>query len=153
MVAWLERLFPGLRGTVYRITSSPSDEYNCLAWAVGVTDAWWWPVSLHGKRVHWPGGVAREETIEAFCAAFGSVGYVPCDSEHPEAGFEKVAVFADAQGTPTHAARQLPAGHWTSKLGRADDIEHDLRALEGDLYGTVVRALKRPLPGTSSPGT
>ena len=151
MVEWLERLFPGLRGTAYRITSPPTDKYNCLAWAVGVTDAWWWPISKHGKLVHWPAGVAREETVDAVRAALGTVGFVPCDGERPEAGFEKVALFADARRTPTHAARQLPDGRWTSKLGQADDVEHDLRALEGDVYGTVVLVLKRPLSAAISP--
>lgn len=38
-------------------------------------------------------------------------------------------------GIPSHAARQLPNGRWTSKCGQAEDIEHDLRDLEGRLYG------------------
>jgi hypothetical protein len=149
MVEWLERLFPGLRGTVYRITSPPTDKYNCIAWAVGVTDAWWWPVSHQGKRIHWPTGAASVETLDAFRDVLDLLGFVPCDGEQFEAGFEKVALFADAQQTPTHAARQLPAGYWTSKLGQGDDIEHDLHALEGDIYGKVVLVLKRPLPGST----
>jgi hypothetical protein len=59
---------------------------------------------------------------------------------------EKIAIFADATGSPTHAARQLTSGRWTSKLGEAEDIEHELRAIEGDIYGTVVAILKRPRP-------
>lgn len=146
MVEWLERQFPGLRGTAYRITSPPAEVYNCVAWAVGVADAWWWPIGHQGKRVHWPAGLSQLEPLDAFREALGASGFVPCDSEVIEPGFEKVALFADANQTPTHAARQLPGGTWTSKLGRADDIEHDLRALEGDVYGTVVLFLKRPVP-------
>jgi hypothetical protein len=59
---------------------------------------------------------------------------------------EKVALFADPAGIPTHAARQLASGQWTSKLGQAEDIEHELRALEGEIYGVVALILKRPLP-------
>ena len=46
-------------------------------------------------------------------------------------------------GIPTHAARQLRSGRWTSKLGQAEDIEHELRALEGAIHGAVVLILKR----------
>jgi hypothetical protein len=149
MVEWLERLFPRLIGTPYRITSPATDVYNCLAWAARVTNGWWWPVGDPGT-VHWPPGVARQETLEALRDAFATLGYAPCDTEEPEAGFEKVALFADAQGLPTHAARQLFAGCWTSKLGRGEDIEHDPRALEGEAYGTVALVVKRPLGETAS---
>ena len=63
--------------------------------------------------------------------------------EAPEPGWEKVALYAAADGTPTHAARQLSGGRWSSKFGRAQDVEHALRALEGADYGTVVRILRR----------
>ena len=56
-----------------------------------------------------------------------------------------MAVFADPTG-PTHAARQLADGRWSSKLGRREDIEHVLDALagvDGDEYGQVVQVLKR----------
>src|SRR5207244_363796 len=43
MVTDLEALFPGLRGTSYRITSPPDSAYNCVAWAAGDQASWWWP--------------------------------------------------------------------------------------------------------------
>jgi hypothetical protein len=39
----LEDVFPGLQGTAYRVTSPADRGYNCIAWAAGVTDDWWWP--------------------------------------------------------------------------------------------------------------
>ena len=54
-----------------------------------------------------------------------------CDGQDLETDFDKIAVFANDQGIPTHAARQLPSGRWSSKLGELEDIEHDLRDLEG----------------------
>jgi hypothetical protein len=48
-------------------------------------------------------------------------------------------------GEPTHAARQLPNGKWTSKLGRWQDIEHELDGLVGEMYGTVKQILKRAI--------
>jgi hypothetical protein len=145
MVEHLLRLFPHLRPETFSVTSVPDRAYNCVAWAAGVTDDWWWPVDKE-RRSFWPPGVARLETLEAFCAAFATLGYAPCPAEEHEAGFEKVALFADAEGIPTHAARQLVNGRWTSKLGRAEDIEHALHDLEGDIYGSVVLILRRPIP-------
>jgi hypothetical protein len=141
MVAHLEALFPGLRGSAYQVTSPPDTGYNCLAWAASDQGRWWWP-DTPPKR-YWPAGVLREETLVAFQQAFTSLGYSPCASDELEAGFEKLAVFADADGFPTHAARQLTTGRWTSKLGELEDIEHALRALEGVEYGKVVLVLRR----------
>ena len=76
-------------------------------------------------------------------AAFASLGYTVCEGEGLEAGYEKVALFADAGGRPTHAARQLSGGRWTSKLGTAEDIDHGLYDLEGAIYGAVVLVMKR----------
>jgi hypothetical protein len=67
-----------------------------------------------------------------------------CPGEEAEPDFEKVALFADAQGKPTHAARQLSSGRWTSKLGKKEDLEHALHALSGAVYGSVVLVMKRP---------
>jgi hypothetical protein len=84
--------------------------------------------------------------VVAFRDAFATLGYVVCDDDQLEAGYEKVALFALA-GVPKHAARQLPNGCWTSKLGRIEDIEHALHDLTGMADGSVVLVMKRPVPG------
>lgn len=77
--------------------------------------------------------------------AYGTLGYVECADGELEAGFEKVAIYADAQFTPTHASRQLADGRWTSKLGKLEDIEHDtIDNVNCPTYGTAVRFMKRP---------
>jgi hypothetical protein len=130
---------PWLTSDNYRQTSSIAWEYNCIAWAVGVTNLWWWPIP--GR--YWPAGVAREETISAFIAAFATVGYAPTDSSLLENGVEKVALYAINQ-RPTHAARQLVTGVWTSKMGPNIDIEHDtVEVVAGGIYGEVVAFLGR----------
>ena len=145
MVGKLESLFPRLGTTLYRVTSLKTGDYNCIAWAAGDMSEWWWPLSDPvDQQPFWPAGLVREVTLPAFVAAFATLGYSPCDSDALDPDAEKVAIFADDGGKPTHAARQLANGRWTSKLGRAEDIEHELHALEGDLYGTVVLVLKRP---------
>jgi hypothetical protein len=147
MVAHLEALFPGLRGSAYAVTSPSDDSYNCIAWAADEKRRWWWP---DPPQRYWPAGVLREESVTAFQEAFAALGYVVCVDEELEAGFEKVALFADADGFPTHAARQLASGRWASKLGELEDIEHTLHDLAGVEYGSVVLVLKRPLPAVGA---
>jgi hypothetical protein len=144
MVEHIKVLFPKLQTAPFRVTSVRDPIYNCIAWAAGVTNDWWWPLE-NPEEAHWPDGVPRLRTLEAFRAAFAILGYSVCLSEELEQGFEKVALFANVTGLPTHAARQLPTGHWTSKLGKGEDIEHELHDLEGDLYGRVAVVMKRPL--------
>lgn len=46
----------------------------------------------------------------------------------------------------THAARQLPNGLWTSKLGQLEDITHATpQVIAGSDYGEVMQFMKRPL--------
>jgi hypothetical protein len=144
MVEGIEALFPKLRGGNYQVTSPQDDLYNCIAWAAGVNDYWWWPGNPEGT--YWPDGVPRLATVETFRGAFATLGYTECQSEELEGGFEKIALFATPQGLPKHAARQLLNGRWTSKLGKSEDIEHDLHDVAGAVYGAVVLVMKRPLP-------
>ncbi len=90
-----------------------------------------------------PPGVVREETIDTFRDAFLSLSFVVCNCSNHESGTVKIALFADEMGNPKHAARQLPNGRWTSKIGNLDDIEHELHDLEGSDYGSVVLVMKR----------
>ncbi len=146
MVVRIERIFPGLIGTGYQVTSPQDDTYNCIAWAAGDTTQWWWPgePAAPDNSPYWPSGVPRLETLKAFREAFATLGYTVCDDDRLEAGFEKIAVFA-LLGAPKHAARQLPSGRWTSKLGEWEDIEHALHDLTGMVYGSVALVMKRPL--------
>ena len=142
MLSDIERRFPGLQPAAWRVTSPATDAYNCVAWAVHDTEAWWWPGDP--LLTYWPPGVERAESLPAFRAALATVGLVPCSNADVEQGFEKVAPFADDQGLPTHVARQLPSGRWTSKLGMLQDIEHELNELAGAEYGSVAQVLIRP---------
>jgi hypothetical protein len=130
---------PRLSAKNYRETSPSTWSYNCIAWAAGSTDAWWWPAP--GR--FWPPGVEREETLAAFLEAFATLGYIPCESAELEKDFEKVAIYAVGE-LPAHAARQMGDGRWTSKLGPNIDIEHEtLDALAGGTYGEVRVVLRR----------
>lgn len=139
----IEDLFPKLRGSAFRFTSPIDDSYNCVAWAMGRADGWYWPLG-DAKKSKWPENVARIESLEAFCDAFSTLGYSNCDLADPEGNYEKIAIYASHEGVPSHVARQLIGGRWTSKLGGLEDIEHSLEDLVGLEYGSVAQIMKRP---------
>ncbi len=135
-------LFPRLTPANHRVTSPASPDYNCIAWSAGDTEHWWqpgvpWPVEPHPDDYGL--GVLEQ--------AFASLGYEPCALDAGlEPGFAKVALYASGLFY-THAARQLPTGKWTSKLGNAEDIEHDTPDdVAGGAYGEVLRIMRRAAP-------
>jgi hypothetical protein len=76
--------------------------------------------------------------------AFIALGYEDCVDDSLEEDFEKVALYGSSSFY-THAARQLPSGKWTSKLGKTEDIEHDSpNDVAGGVYGEVVQFMRRP---------
>jgi hypothetical protein len=132
--------FPHLTDANHRVTSPPTAEYNCVAWAAEDTENWWQP------GVYWPNDVPADSFGMAVLEqAFLAIGYVPSDMDFGlEAGFLKVALYGSGLFY-THAARQLPTGKWTSKLGKAEDIEHDHpEDVAGGLYGEVLKVMKWP---------
>lgn len=133
--------FPNLESCEWQVTSPSSVFYNCIAWVMGDQRRNWWPIFYY-----WPPGAVREETVEACRQAFSICGFEVCEKAGAEPGFEKVAVYAQGDEL-THAARQLPNGQWSSKVGELEDIQHDtLEALEGRDYGKVVLIMRRPTP-------
>ena len=73
----LERLFPLLRGVPYEITSPAQLDYNCIAWAAGDSSRWWWPDEFF--QYYWPEAAPRHSTLEAFVAAFRTLGFEVCE--------------------------------------------------------------------------
>jgi hypothetical protein len=143
MSALLESYFGNLQNSRYSVTSPQDDFYNCIAWAARETHRRWWPIGAY-----WPISL-REETVACFILAFETLDYRVCLDGRLERGFEKVAIYSDSSNTPTHMARQLHSGVWTSKCGNLEDLEHEnLDAVGGDPgYGSVVVFMKRPLFG------
>ncbi len=134
--------FPNLHSSNHKITSPQTPDYNCIAWAAGDDERWWWPGSF--PHVYWPPGIPLNESIDSFVAAFSTLDYMVCDSSDLELDYEKVALFADKNGKPTHMARQLASGVWTSKLGQDHDIEHhELDVICGPAYGDAVKIFRR----------
>lgn len=142
LLPWVRRReFPNLNTTNHEVTSQATDDYNCAAWAANRVDTWSWP--RPEPEYDWPDGVRRDGTLEAFIDAFAIDSYEVCDSPEFEIGYEKVAVYANADG-PQHVARQLSDGNWTSKLGPCEDIRHSaVTDVESDQYGQVALVMRR----------
>lgn len=133
--------FPNLSAENCRPTSPADESYNCIAWAAEDSERWWWPDAQ--QQMYWPPEAPREPSIEAFRAAFALRGYSEAAGAEWELGVRKIAIFANDGRIPTHAARQLRDGWWTSKLAEEIDIEHQLTAIEGPTYGRVQLILAR----------
>jgi hypothetical protein len=136
----LEREFPGLVGTAFRIVSPKDKRYNCHAYAVRDVDRW----HDHNRvsPLQWPHGVSTAGDIESYKARYHHYGFDESDGVY-DAGFEQVAVFGAKDDSVLHSARQVDANRWVSKLGKGQDIEHDLHALQGKLYGEVLFYMKK----------
>ncbi len=132
--------FPKAKDKPFWVTSPSSGEYNCIAWALEIQHGFFWPAA--SDKFYWPTHLPRKNTKSVFLKFFQQFGFEVCPDGNMEQGFQKIVLFAK-KGRPTHAARQLPNGFWTSKLGGWVDVQHTLESMEGGLYGDVLLLLKR----------
>lgn len=141
--AELAAMHPNLIADGGKKTSEKDPGYNCIAWAAKRDKKWWWQPG-GGTGIFWPKGVLDDFTFECFVQLFENFGYVKCNGYGLEILYERVAIYAHADGEFSHVANQLPSGAWTSKLGPDEDVQHDSpHGLEGQSYGTVKQVLKR----------
>jgi hypothetical protein len=135
------------------VTSRPTEQYNCIAWAAGENHRRWDIKAGY----YWPAGVPRQRTMSVVIQVYRTVGYTPCANGDLEDGIEKVAIYGEKDNgkiRPTHAALQLSCGHWTSKLGDFTDVVHKTpEDVNGRSYGEVIGYMARPrtTPMASSP--
>lgn len=129
--------FPRLSGSSFALTSKQTPTYNCIAWAASKDHRIWWP-----NLGYWPIGCPKSDALSAFQKAFRAVGYESSSNGDLENGRIKVAFYGNNEGV-LHAARQLPSGKWTSKLGPFVDMSHDLEALQGEEYGSLLGFMSR----------
>jgi hypothetical protein len=147
----VEAQIPRLAEHDYRISSPKDPKYNCFAYAAGDTARVWSPVLL-GSGVHWPPGIPALPSLTGVIDAYEVVGFERCESPSLEEGYEKIAIFADPASDPRHAARQMPNGEWTSKLGDYVDIEHrEVAAVGGEKYGEPVVYMRRATERSAAP--
>ena len=121
--------------------------YNSIAHAADDNTNWWecypsGPINIPGY--YWPPTARHGYELDALVSAFETLGYAVCDGPELEPGFEKVAVYANEQGEWRHAAKQLPDGRWSSKLGECEDVAHtDPDDVAGEINGWATRYMKR----------
>lgn len=142
---FIEQAFPAI-GDNYQIASTKDVNYNCIAFAADDNTKWWWP----GR--YWPPGIPERIDLDSFIVCYKSLGYKECGLNGKfENGYEKIAIFVDSNGLPTHAAKQdsFSKGLWKSKLGEYKDIEHTIKGISGNFnqysYGNVAIILKRKI--------
>ena len=146
----LERLFPDLARIGYAIKSRTTKRYNCIAWAAGDTTRRWDPSNMP-KRIsgfYWPEEASGYFGVDDLASVFGLLGYEKCAGGTLEFGSEKVALYEDSDPDLgwAHAARQLPDGRWTSKIGELWDIIHNTpEAVIGSGYGRIVCYMRRKI--------
>jgi hypothetical protein len=146
-ISWVRNKFPNICEN-YSKVGEPAG-YNCVAFAADDYLRWWWP----SPDFYWPPSIPRQETVDSFVKCFQTLNYVPCGlNEKQENGTEKIAIFVDENGTPTHVSKQLPSenGMWRSKLNHLDCIRHTLGGISGIFegmkyanYGNIAIILKR----------
>lgn len=136
--------FPKLAKKKNKVTSDKDPDYNCIAFAAGVTDKKFWPVGY--PDYIWPIGPFRPVTVASFEELYASYGYTRANSGAYVKGIEKIAIYATPTGTPTHAARQIGPGKWASKLGDWYDIEHTIDAVSAGDYGEIAIYMQRKMP-------
>lgn len=149
--------FPKLQEDRYfRLTSPATPKYNCIAWAAAQDECNLWPYNnegvpakSNGARFRWPRGIARDLSVESFHNLFRLNGFEPYDGTQLESGYEYICLYVNTDNEVTHAARQLPDGTWTSKLGQYQDIRHSLHSLEGEIYGKVHCIMRRQIPSAN----
>jgi hypothetical protein len=151
----IENDFPNLRQSKWYLTSPPTFDYRCIAWAACESHRNWWPMDfprdLYPPEVYWPPHLpVGDDSVPNFVNAFvDEKGYRPCGRNTAfEIGYQKVAIYAKYENgslATKHMARQHFLGlGWLSKLGPNEDILHRKpRDVEGDLYGNVEQVLKR----------
>ena len=120
-------------------TSPQTPRYNCIAWAYGTDQVRLWPGNPYYM---WPDGIPTYNTIDSFIKLFASIGYIECENGDLVEGVEKIAIY-EYGGIPTHAAKQLENGLWSSKLGDAWDVSHSLNSIRDGYYGKEVVFMSR----------
>ena len=126
----------------YEQRSCPDENYNCIAFAVGKQNEWWWPGFC--PEDYWPVPIPEEVSLQTFILAFKSEGYRKCRHGRPQRHYEKIVLYA-RNGEPTHAARlETSTGMWLSKLGEEHDIaHHGVADVGGKHYGEAVCYFRR----------
>jgi hypothetical protein len=134
-----EKEFPNLGK--WTCTSKATGDYNCIAFAVGDQTRWWEPCPSY----YWPPEDNPDYTAECLIRALEAEGFKRCKDGSLVDGCEKIVIYLNDSGGWEHAARQESNGYWRSKIGEAEDIEHESpESLTSGDYGKPRLFMERP---------
>ena len=139
----IKRWWPQLNANNFHFTSEKTRVYNCLAWATGQTNIWI-DMSYFQARYNID-SADLDHSAKGYAECLSKYyGFEICSDGKLEEGMEKVVLYEDENKDWTHIARQLDNGHWTSKMGALEDIEHyTAESLSGGDYGKPVIYMRR----------
>jgi hypothetical protein len=129
--------FPHL-GNQFQVLGPATPRYNCIAWSIGITTQWVWPAKPN-----------KAATVADFDELYGKHGYrrVRGLNYERQANYDKIVLYAKRTGNtwePTHGARQLSDGSWSSKLGKLPLIRHlEPEDIDGGSYGVPIAVYVR----------
>jgi hypothetical protein len=138
---------PRLEAAEHRVTSRPTDGYNCVSWVQRDFVHRWDP------DYHWPGDLPCPEglpDLDSYLQLFKRWGFELCEHGSLEPGYLKIAIYS-TRGYFHHVAKQLRTNVWSSKMGDGHDLWHrDLEALYDSIFwpdATVTHFMRRPDDG------
>lgn len=124
----------------FHLTSNCTFEYNCIAFAMGMTDRW---VDIAYHPWHWWPPVEKGQTKDHLKNAFIYFGFEECGLDDAiETDYDKVALY-EKDDKWTHAAKIVAEGIYHSKFGASFDGEHSRGNVLRLKYGEVYLIMKR----------
>lgn len=135
--------FPNLRlDDRFRINSPRTSVYNCIAFALGLTDRWVDPsVNIPG---HWWPPLQQSDPYsdKSLIEVFEFFGFTECEDNNIEDGYDKVALFGN-DDVWKHAAKIVDENLEHSKFGNCWDAYHKPESVFGPVYGYIYTYMKR----------
>jgi hypothetical protein len=132
---------------------APIDKYNCFAYALEQTGAFWAPEREWPKEV--PARLNYPNHLDSYIELFECFGYVRCcppfgvrpEQQALDPDVEKIALYARERTANNvrylqcpHAAKQLPSGLWSSKNNQFEIFVHALESLESESDSAATQA-------------
>lgn len=124
----------------FKLLSPFSFQYNCIAFAMGMTDRW---VDDSDIAWHWWPPIEKGPSVDHLKRAFRYFGFEECGMDDSiDELYDKIAIYHLA-GRWTHAAKIVAAGIYHSKFGESYDGCHSSGGVLRAQYGDVCLIMRR----------
>jgi hypothetical protein len=126
----------------YKVTSTDTEDYNCIAWAVlGDTTKRWWP---NAPDYYWPPECLFPDAVNSFLCVLWVLGYQPCTDGRLEDGYEKVVIYADSNGQPTQETRTSSSFRCYPSISHFPSLSRRVPASRNAACGETQQAPRLP---------